>query len=63
MSPDARGFLYRAFGRDGEGFRIMDINPKEVTTIAIGYDNFPLWSPRGDLIMFSRSRSERESSP
>ena len=22
--------------------------------LADGYDNFPLWSPRGDLIMFSR---------
>jgi hypothetical protein len=25
-----------------------------VTTLTTGYDNFPLWSPRGDLIMFSR---------
>ena len=28
--------------------------PKAVTTLTDGYDNFPLWSPRGDLIMFSR---------
>ncbi len=32
----------------------MDIETKQVTPIASGYDNFPLWSPRGDLIMFSR---------
>jgi TolB protein len=32
----------------------MDIDAKRVTPIASGYDNFPLWSPRGDLIMFSR---------
>jgi len=38
----------------------MDIDTKEVTPISSGYDNFPLWSPCGDLIMFSRSRSERE---
>jgi Tol biopolymer transport system component len=25
-----------------------------VTILTDGYDNFPLWSPRGDLIMFSR---------
>jgi TolB protein len=25
-----------------------------VTRLVDGYDNFPLWSPRGDLIMFSR---------
>ena len=32
----------------------MDIETRQVTPIASGYDNFPLWSPRGDLIMFSR---------
>jgi Tol biopolymer transport system component len=25
-----------------------------VTALTAGYDNFPLWSPRGDLIVFSR---------
>ena len=54
MSPDGRRFVYRTFGPDGEGLRIMDIETKQVTSIAGGYDNFPLWSPRGDLIMFSR---------
>ena len=54
MSPDGRRFVYRTFGPDGEGLRIMDIETKRVTPIAGGYDNFPLWSPRGDLIMFSR---------
>lgn len=54
MSPDGRRFVYRTFGPDGEGLRIMDIETKQVTPIAGGYDNFPLWSPRGDLIMFSR---------
>ena len=32
----------------------MDVETKQVTMLADGYDNFPLWSPRGDLIMFSR---------
>ena len=32
----------------------MDMETKGVKPIASGYDNFPLWSPRGDLIMFSR---------
>jgi Tol biopolymer transport system component len=54
MSPDGRRFVYRTFGPDGDGLRIMDIETKRVTSIAGGYDNFPLWSPRGDLIMFSR---------
>src|SRR5207244_3070629 len=54
MSPDGRRFVYRSFGADGGGLRIMDIETKKVTSIASGYDNFPLWSPRGDMIMFSR---------
>ena len=54
MSPDGRRFVYRTFGPEGNGLRIMDIATKKITPIASGYDNFPLWSPRGDLIMFSR---------
>ena len=54
MSPDGRRFVYRTFGADGDGLRIMDIATKQVTSIGDGYDNFPLWSPRGDVIMFSR---------
>ncbi len=54
MSPDGRRFVYRTFGPEGEGLRIMDVDTRKVTTLSSGYDNFPLWSPRGDLIMFSR---------
>ena len=54
MAPDGKRFVYRSFGPDGEGLRIMNLETKAVTTLTEGYDNFPLWSPRGDLIMFSR---------
>jgi TolB protein len=54
MSPDGRRFVYRTFGPEGEGLRIMDLDTNKVTPLATGYDNFPLWSPRGDLILFSR---------
>ena len=54
-SPDGKRFVYRSFGPDGvDGLRIMNMETKAVTTLTTGYDNFPLWSPRGDLIMFSR---------
>jgi TolB protein len=57
MSPDGRRFVYRTFAPDGSGgLRIMDIETKIVRPIGTGYDNFPLWSPRGDLIMFSRQQ-------
>jgi TolB protein len=55
MAPDGKRFVYRSFGPDGEGLRIMNLESKAVTKLTEGYDNFPLWSPRGDLIMFSRA--------
>jgi Tol biopolymer transport system component len=55
MAPDGKRFVYRSFGPDGEGLRIMNLETRAVTKLTEGYDNFPLWSPRGDLIMFSRA--------
>jgi Tol biopolymer transport system component len=54
-APDGKRFVYRSFGPDGEGLRIMNMETKASTILTKGYDNFPLWSPRGDLIMFSRA--------
>jgi Tol biopolymer transport system component len=53
-SPDGTRMVYRTFGPQGDGLRIMDVQTKAATTLTEGYDNFPLWSPRGDRIMFSR---------
>jgi Tol biopolymer transport system component/ABC-type molybdate transport system substrate-binding protein len=54
MAPDGKRIVYRTFGPDGEGLRIMNIETRAVTTLTSGYDNFPIWSPRGDRIVFSR---------
>jgi TolB protein len=54
MSPDGKRFVYRSFGPEGDGLRIMNVETQTSTMLSRGYDNFPLWSPRGDLIMFSR---------
>ena len=32
----------------------MTLGNNAVTTLTTDYDNFPLWSPRGDLIIFVR---------
>jgi Tol biopolymer transport system component len=53
-SPDGNRFVFRTFGKDGQGLRIMNLENGAVTTLTSDYDNFPLWSPRGDLIMFAR---------
>jgi len=55
MAPDGTRVVYRSFGTDGGGgLRIMNLETGAVASLTTGYDNFPLWSPRGDLIMFSR---------
>ncbi len=54
FSPDGHRFVYRTFEKDGYGLRIMDLETKGVTALTDAYDNFPLWSPRGDLIVFAR---------
>jgi TolB protein len=54
MAPDGKRFVYRSFGPEGQGLRIINLDTNAITTLTDGYDNFPLWSPRGDLIMFSR---------
>ena len=54
FAPDGKRFVFRTFEADRYGLRIMDLQTKTVATLTTEYDNFPLWSPRGDLIMFSR---------
>jgi Tol biopolymer transport system component len=55
MAPDGVRFVYRSFGSRGDdGLKIRNTDTGAVVALTHGYDNFPLWSPRGDLIMFSR---------
>jgi TolB protein len=53
-SPDGNRIVFRTFGKNGQGLRVMNLENRAVTTLTSDYDNFPLWSPRGDLIMFAR---------
>jgi TolB protein len=53
-SPDGQRIVYRTMGPEGDGLRIMNLEDKKVSTLTSDYDNFPVWSPRGDLIAFVR---------
>jgi TolB protein len=53
-APDGKRFVYRTFGAEGQGLRIMNLEDGRVTKLTEDYDNFPRWSPRGNLIMFVR---------
>lgn len=55
FSPDGKRIVYRTAGSEGEGLRIMNLADHSVTVLTDQYDNFPLWSPRGDLIAFVRN--------
>jgi len=53
-SPDGKRLVYRTFGPEGEGLRILNLENNASTKLTEGYDNFPSWSPRGDRIVFVR---------
>jgi TolB protein len=54
FAPDGKRIVYRTNGPDGEGLRVMNLEDHSVTVLTNDYDNFPAWSPRGDLIAFVR---------
>ena len=58
FSPDGRQIAYRVWGnydRPGDfGIRVMTLADGSVRTLTTELDNFPAWSPKGDLISFTR---------
>jgi Tol biopolymer transport system component len=54
FAPDGKRIVYRTAGPDSEGLRIMNLEDQAITVLTNKYDNFPAWSPRGDLIAFIR---------
>ena len=54
FGPDGKHIVYRTAGPDGQGLRIMNLDDHSVKVLTDDYDNFPVWSPRGDLIAFMR---------
>ena len=53
-SPDGNLIVYRTTGPEGQGLRILNMKNGEIATLTTGYDTFPGWSPRGDIIAFTR---------
>lgn len=54
FSPDGTHIVYRTAGPTDEGLRIMNLKDRSITALTGAYDNFPVWSPKGDLIAFIR---------
>jgi TolB protein len=54
FGPDGKHIVYRTTGPDGDGLRIMNLEDGKISVLTNEWDNFPVWSPRGDLIGFIR---------
>lgn len=54
ISPDGKQIVYRTMGPLGPGIRLMNLADKSVKVLSKEYDNFPLWSPKGDKILLTR---------
>jgi TolB protein len=53
-SPDAKQVVFRAWGETAGGLRIVNMADGAIRTLTTEYDNFPMWSPKGDRIAFNR---------
>jgi Tol biopolymer transport system component len=54
FGPDGKHILYRTSGVEGDGLRAMNLDDHTITKLTDYYDNFPIWSPKGDVIAFVR---------
>lgn len=54
FSPDGKHIVYRTAGPGDNGLRIMNLDDKSVVKLTDEWDNFPAWSPSGDLIALIR---------
>jgi len=52
FSPDGEQLVYRALG-PAQGLRILSLTNGRIFKLTDGWDDFPVWSPRGDRIAFT----------
>jgi TolB protein len=58
FGPDGKHIVYRTTGPDSDGLRIMNLDDHSISVLTNEWDNFPVWSPRGDLIAFIRRNGD-----
>jgi Tol biopolymer transport system component len=54
FAPDGKHIVYRTSGPGEDGLRIMNLDDKTIVKLTNEWDNFPIWSPSGELIAFVR---------
>ena len=56
-APDGKRIVYRVWGPDAQGLRILNLSDRSVAVLTTDYDNLPYWSPDGTRIVFTRRHS------
>jgi Tol biopolymer transport system component len=53
-SPDGKRIVYRVWGQEQHGLRILDLSDRSIKVLTTDYDNVPFWAPHDDRILFTR---------
>lgn len=53
-SADGKEIVFRVFGAQDKGLRVIDVETRKVRVLTEEYDNLPFWSPDGKRIVFTR---------
>jgi Tol biopolymer transport system component len=59
-SPDGKRIVYRVWGEGEYGLREMNLADGSVKTLTTELDNFPAFSPGGDVITFTRRSAKTD---
>ena len=57
-SADGKQVVYRVWGEDNKGLRILNLEDRTTRVLTKEYDNLPGWSPDGRRILFTRKVDE-----
>jgi Tol biopolymer transport system component len=53
-SADGKQIVYRVWGENNVGLRILNLEDRSTRVLTTAYDNLPGWSPDGSRILFTR---------
>ena len=57
-SADGKQIVYRVWGENNVGLRILNLEDRSTRVLTTEYDNLPGWSPDGSRILFTRRVDE-----
>jgi Tol biopolymer transport system component len=58
FSADGKRLVYRVWGENNYGLRILDLEDRSVRVLTTEPDNLPGWSPDGSRIVFTRRQGD-----